>query len=91
MRVSPEQAALATVVRSQIEAREPWERAECHLLEQELRDRLVALGVTPSADVAVALMAAAMLIAGRGPEWGGDYRDALSDVAALGCSLLGDC
>jgi hypothetical protein len=75
-------------VRSQIDARQPWERAECHLLEQELRDRLTALGVTPSADVAVALMAAAMLIAGRGPEWGGDYRDGLGDIAALGCCLI---
>ena len=33
-------------------------------------------------------MAAAQLLAERSPEWGGDARDTLSEVAVLGLRLL---
>lgn len=44
--------------------------------------------VTP--DVSVALMAVAMLLAEKAPEFGGDSRDALGEIAQLGLSLLAD-
>jgi hypothetical protein len=33
-------------------------------------------------------MAAAMLLTSTSEEWGGDYRDALADLAALGLELF---
>ncbi len=63
--------------------------AGTYLLEVELRERLAVLGVNPSPDVSVAFMALAMLLAERAPEWGGDCRDALGEIAQLGLSLLG--
>ncbi len=35
-------------------------------------------------------MAVAYLLAERAPEWGGDQRGTLGDVAVLGLRLLGD-
>jgi hypothetical protein len=54
----------------------------------ELRERLAGLGVDTTPDVGAALMAAAMLIAEGSAEFGGDYRDALGDLAAVGLELL---
>ena len=47
-------------------------------------------GIEPSPDLSVALMALAMLLAENAPEWGGDARDVLGEVAQLGLALLGD-
>lgn len=80
---------LATVVRSQVREQACWEQAEGHLQAAAFRARLAALGVEAAPDVAVALMAAAMLLAEGSPEFGGDFRDALGAVAALGLDVLG--
>ena len=79
---------LTTVVRAQSAALEAWQAAELHLLETAFRDRLAALGVAVTPDVAVALMATATLLGDCVPEWGGDARCALGEVAQLGLRLL---
>jgi hypothetical protein len=80
--------SLTDLIRTQLAERDVCDRAGTYLLEVELRERLGALGVDPSPDVSVALMAVAMLLAEEAPEWGGDCRDALAEVAQLGLSLL---
>lgn len=79
---------LTELIRMQLAARDVCEVAATYLLEVELRDRLAAVGVEPSPDVCVALMAVAMLLAEKAPEWGGNTRDALGEIAQLGLSLL---
>lgn len=79
---------LATLVRAQAADLEPWQAAELHLLEQAFRERLAALNVAVTPDVAVALMATATLLGTAVPEWGGDARCALGEVAQLGLRLL---
>ena len=79
---------LATLVQAQACDLEAWQAAELHLLEQAFRDRLAALGVAVTPDVAVALMATATLLGDSVPEWGGDARCALGEVAQLGLRLL---
>ena len=79
---------LATLVRRQAADLEPWQAAELHLLEQDFRERLAALGVAVTPDVAVALMATATLMGNAVPEWGGDARCALGEIAQLGLQLL---
>jgi hypothetical protein len=80
--------ALETLVRGQACTLEAWQDAELHLLEQAFRERLDAVGVAPTHDVAVALMATATLLAEHAPEWGGDVRCSLAEVAMLGLRLL---
>lgn len=79
---------VAALVRAQAREIDAWQAAELHLLEQALRERLAASGVEVTADVAVALMAAATLIGEYTPEWGGDARSSLAEVALLGLRLL---
>jgi hypothetical protein len=79
---------LATLVRTQTEDQECWERAETVLRAGALRERLATIGVELTPDVAAALMAAAVSLAQGSAEWGGDYRDALCDLAALGLELF---
>ena len=79
---------LATLVQAQACTLEAWQEAELHLLEQVFRERLDALGVSLTPDVAVALMATATLLGESVPEWGGDARCALGEVAQLGLRLL---
>jgi hypothetical protein len=79
---------LATVVREQAQCAEAWQAAEAHLLSVALRARLDALGVAVTPDVAVALMATATLLGTSTPEWGGDARCTLSEIALLGLNLL---
>ena len=79
---------LTTVVRRQADTLEAWPEAELHLLGQALRERLAALGIRPTHDVAVALMATATLLGEHAPEWGGDVRCSLAEVAMLGLGLL---
>jgi hypothetical protein len=86
--VSLEQERLASLVRAQAEDREAWEWAELCCVESVLRERLQTLGIEPTPEVAVAIMAAAILLAERTPEWGGDSRDVLADLAVLGLNLL---
>ena len=79
---------LATLVREQARCAEAWQTAEAHLLSVALRERLDALGIGVTPDVAVALMATATLLGTSTPEWGGDARCALSEIALLGLNLL---
>ncbi len=67
---------------------ECWARAETVVRASELRVRLEEVGVTVTPDVAAALMATSMVLAAGTDEFGGDYRDALGDVAAVGLELL---
>jgi hypothetical protein len=79
---------LATLVRRQSAEIDCCGRAEIAVRASVLRDRLDEIGVVVTPDVAAALMAAAMLLASGTPEWGGDYRDALADLAGLGLELF---
>ena len=88
--VGDARADLTDLIRSQLAERDVCAVAGTYLLEVELRERLAVLGVAPSPDVSVALMAVAMLLAETAPEWGGDCRDALGEIAQLGLSLLVD-
>ena len=81
---------LATVVRSQCDQLEAWQAAELYLLEQALRERLADIGVAATPDVAAALMATALLLAQHTPEFGGDVRCTLGEIAILGLALLGE-
>jgi hypothetical protein len=83
-----ERANLTELIRTQLAERDVCEVASTYLLEVELRERLAAVGVRPTPDLSVALMALAMLLAEKAPEWGGDCRDTLSEIAQLGLSLL---
>jgi hypothetical protein len=85
-----ERASLTELIRNQLAARDICDVAGTCILESELRERLALLGVEPTPDVSVAIMAVAMLLAERVPEWGGDCRDALGEIAQLGLSLLAD-
>ena len=81
-------ANLTDLIRDQLAERDVCDVAGTYLLEVELRERLAVLGVEPSPDISVALMAVAMLLAERAPEWGGDARDTLGEIAQLGLSML---
>lgn len=86
--VEPERARLTELIERQLADRSVCDRASNYLLEVDLRDRLAAVGVEVTPDLSVALMAVAMLLAEQTPEWGGDCRDALAEIAQLGLSLL---
>lgn len=86
--MADDRAALTDLIKTQLAERDVCEVAGTYLLDFELRERLVALGVTVTPDVSVTLMAVAMLLAEKAPEWGGDCRDALGEIAQLGLSLL---
>jgi hypothetical protein len=85
---SPEREQLLTLIRMQAAETECWKRAEIVVLADVLRERFDVIGVEVTPDVAASLMAAAMLLASASEEWGGDYRDALADLAALGLELF---
>lgn len=85
-----DRANLTELIRAQLAERDVWEVASTHVLCVELRDRLAALGVEVTPDVSVALMAVAMLLAEKAPEWGGDCLDTLGEIAQLGLRLLAD-
>ena len=86
--VGDARANLTDLIRNQLAARDVCDVAGTYLLEVELRERLAVLGVEPSPDMCVAFMAVAMLLAEKAPEFGGDCRDALGEIAQLGLSLL---
>ena len=79
---------LTELIKSQLAERDVCSVAGTYLLEVELRERLELLGVSVTPDVSVALMAVAMLLAEKSPDFGGDTRDALGEIAQLGLSLL---
>jgi hypothetical protein len=81
---------LTDLIRTQLAERDICSVAGTCLLEAELRERLTALSVDITPDVSVALMAVAMLLAEHSPEFGGDCRDALGEIAQLGLSLLAE-
>lgn len=83
-----EREQLTSVVRLQAAGRDVCDQACTHLLETELRERLSVLGVKPTPDIAVAMMATAMLLAEKAPEFGGDCRDGLGELAQIGLALL---
>lgn len=82
----PEQ--LAMLIRQQAAEAECWDRADTVVRASTLRARLEVIGVAVTPEVATALMAAAMVLASGRSEWGGDYVDALGDMAALGLELF---
>jgi hypothetical protein len=88
--VGDARAQLTELIRAQLEERDVCQVAGTVLLGVELRERLAMLGVEPTPDLSVALMALAMLLAERVPEWGGDSRDTLGEIAQLGLSMLTD-
>ena len=88
MVVGDARAQLTELIRSQLDDRDICDVAGTVVLEAELRERLAVLGVEPTPDLSVALMALAMLLAEKAPEWGGDCRDTLGEIAQLGLSLL---
>lgn len=88
--MADERDNLTELIRAQLAERDVWEVASTHILCVELQERLASLGVEVTPDVSVALMAVAMLLAERAPEWGGDCRDTLGEIAQLGLRLLVD-
>jgi len=86
--VSDLRSDLTELIKSQLAERDVCSVAGTYLLEVELRERLELLGVSVTPDVSVALMAVAMLLAEKSPDFGGDTRDALGEIAQLGLSLL---
>ena len=70
-------AQFTDLIRSQLDERDVCDVVGTVLLEVELPERLAVLGVEPTPDLSVALMALAMLLAEKAPEWGGDARDTL--------------
>ena len=79
---------LSELIGRQAAALDVWEDAELCVLEVCLRERLALLGIEVTPELAAGLMATAQLLAERSPEWGGDARDTLSEVAVLGLRLL---
>ena len=79
---------LAELIGRQAAGLDVWEDAELCVLEVCLRERLALLGIEVTPELAAGLMATAQLLAERSPEWGGDARDTLSEVAVLGLRLL---
>lgn len=90
MSVDNPRERLTDLIRDQLAARDACDVASTYLLGVELRERLALVGVEPTADMSVAFMALAMLLAERAPEFGGDSRDALGEIAQLGLALLAD-
>ncbi len=81
---------LLRAVDAQTADAECWQRAEWHLLAASFRERLDELGIEPSGDAGVALIAAALFLAEHTAEWDGDARDALGELAQLGRDLVAD-
>ena len=79
---------LAELVGQQACNLDVWTSAELCVLEVLLRERLAALGIEPSPEVGACMMAVAQLLSERAPEFGGDARDTLAEVAVLGLRLL---
>ena len=79
---------LAELVGRQADSLDVWTSAELCVLEVLFRERLATLGIRPSPEVGACMMAIAQLLSERAPDFGGDARDALAEVAVLGLRLL---
>ncbi|MEY2398802.1 MAG: hypothetical protein QOJ00_1976 [Actinomycetota bacterium] len=79
---------LVTLVRRQTAETDCCQRAETVLRAEAMRARFATIGIAVTPEICTSLMAAAMLLASTSEEWGGDYRDALADLAALGLELF---
>jgi len=79
--------ALVPLAESVADESEPWQRAEWFLMEQAFRARLSDLGLTPTAESAATLIAAALFLAEHTAEFDGDARDALAELTQLGLAL----
>ena len=79
---------LVSLVSAQADGAEAWQAAELHLMEAAFRERLAALDIEATPELAVALMAAAEFLVPHTCEWDGDARDALGELALLGLRLL---
>lgn len=88
--MTTERDRLTDIVAMQAAGRDVCETAVTQLLLTQLRDRLAVLHIDGTSDLAVGLMAAAMLLAEHAPEFGGDCRDGLGEIAQLGLALLMD-
>jgi hypothetical protein len=88
--VGDERQQLVTVVEALAAERAIWQIAGTCVMERALRERLAILGIEVTPDLGAALMATAMLLAEEAPEFGGDCRDALGEIAQLGLALLAD-
>lgn len=67
---------------------EIWQLAEWQCLSAGFTERLAHLGLESSPEAGAMLVAAAMYLAERTEEWGGDARDALGDLVQLGDSMI---
>jgi hypothetical protein len=81
---------LLRAVEAHATERECWENAGTGIIELQVRARLEAMGIDVTADLALGLMAAAMVVAEHAPEFGGDARDVLGELCLVGLGLLGD-
>lgn len=79
---------LAELVGRQAGNLDVWKDAELCVIEVLLRERLATLGIQASPEVGACMMAVAQLLSERAPEFGGDARDTLAEVAVLGLRLL---
>jgi hypothetical protein len=79
---------LSELVGQQAANLDVWKDAELCVLEVLFRERLATLGIEPSPAVGACMMAVAQLLSERAPEFGGDARDTLAEVAVLGLRLL---
>lgn len=83
-----ETSPFRALARSNRDAGEIWQVAEWHCLAGGFAERLESLGLRPTAEAGAALMAAAVYLAERTEEWGGDARDVLADLVQLGDAVL---
>ena len=90
MKMADERANLLRMVQAHADERECWENAGTGIIESQVRARLESMGIDVSADLALGLMAAAMVVAEHAPEFGGDARDVLGELCLIGLGLLGD-
>ena len=79
---------LIELVEAQMADAEPWQTAELHLLDNAFSDHLSRSGIQPSPEAAATLMAAAVFLSIHTPEWGGEARETLGELAGLGLRLL---
>lgn len=84
-------SGLVDLVGAQLAEAEAWQTAELHLLDRAFAARLDEAGIPPTPEAAATLMAAAVFLANHTPEWGGDARETLTELGALGLRLLERC
>ena len=81
---------LLDAVKAHAAQRECWENAGTGIIESQVRERLEAMAVEVTAELALGMMATAMVLAEHTPEFGGDARDALGELCLVALGLLGE-